>query len=348
MYLRRPRGSLPFPLEEPGCRVVAWGRHGVWSGAQRIGLKAGDVVLVPAYHHGSEIEALLQAGLECRFYEARPSLEPDAQELEGLIDERVKALHLTHVLGFPQDAPRWRAFCDERGLKLVEDCAQAWLAERDGVPVGATGDLAVFCLYKTFGLSEGAAVLARPPTDPVALDPRIGAYELAVRNVRWLASRSGAVYRVGRALRRRLPAARPDPIREFELRDPAAGPWRHTWFVLRRIADPAAASRRRENYARLARHLGELIPPPFDQPLAGASPFAFPVRISDKARVAAALGAQGIGHFPFWEQPHPALPVQEFPEAAARRGSTIALPVHQELRGRDLDRIARVVAGASG
>jgi dTDP-4-amino-4,6-dideoxygalactose transaminase len=62
------------------------------------------VILVPAYNHGSEIEALLRAGIVCRFYDVGESLEPDEEELEALLDTRVRPLYLIHYLGFPQDA----------------------------------------------------------------------------------------------------------------------------------------------------------------------------------------------------------------------------------------------------
>ena len=313
-------------------------------GAQRIGLEPGDAVLVPAYHHGSEIEALLQAGLELRYYEATPSLAPDPVELESLLAGRARALYLIHPLGHPLDAARWRRWCDERGLLLIEDAAQAWLATHEGRPVGSDGDLALFCLYKTFGLAEGAAVVARAPLDEVPIDPRIGAWELAVRNVRWAVSRSPLLYALMRAVPRRRVAATGD---EFELRDPHAGPWRHTWFILRRIADPAAAERRRANHRALAQRLGHLVPAPFDALPAGASPFAFPVEAEDPAALEAALEEAAITYFPLWREPHPSLPVARFPAAAARRARTIALPVHQELRPRDLERIADVVYGAS-
>ena len=73
-------------------------------------------VLAPAFHHGSEIEALLRAGLECRFYEVGESLAPDPAELESLVGPRTRALLLIHYLGRPQAAARWREWCDEREL----------------------------------------------------------------------------------------------------------------------------------------------------------------------------------------------------------------------------------------
>jgi hypothetical protein len=55
-----------------------------------------------------------------------------------------RALYLTHFLGFPQHAERWRAWLDRRGLLLIEDEAQAWLATQNGRPAGSIGDPAVF------------------------------------------------------------------------------------------------------------------------------------------------------------------------------------------------------------
>ena len=80
-----------------------------------------------------------------------------------LVGPATRALHVTHVLGFPAAAPRWRRWCDERGLLLIEDAAQAWLAAdpQSGEPVGSWGDLSVFCLYKTLPVPNGGALLAR-------------------------------------------------------------------------------------------------------------------------------------------------------------------------------------------
>jgi dTDP-4-amino-4,6-dideoxygalactose transaminase len=145
-WIRDRHAPLPFPLDHKGWRLFARGRHALWHGVRALGLGPGDAVLVPAYHHGSEVEALLRVGLECRFYGTDERLEPHEEELERLFKNGVRALHLTHYLGFPQDAPRWRRWCDERGLLLIEDAAQAWLASWDGRSVGSLGDLAMFCL----------------------------------------------------------------------------------------------------------------------------------------------------------------------------------------------------------
>src|SRR4028118_203378 len=136
-YVRRPSTKLPFPFDDPRCRIFSRSRHGLFTGLRSLGLGTGDEVLVPAYHHGAEVEALIQAGIVCRFYDAGLHLEPDERELDALLGPRVRALYLTHVMGFPQDAAYWRSWCDKRELLLIEDAAQAWLSSRDGKSVGS-------------------------------------------------------------------------------------------------------------------------------------------------------------------------------------------------------------------
>ena len=147
-------------------------------------------MLVPAFHHGAEIEALIQAGVECRFYDATSNLEPDPAELDALVSPATKALYVIHYLGIAQDVERWRRWCDARGLLLLEDAAQAWLASSDGLPVGTLGDLSIFCFYKTFGFPDGAALVSSSPAeDATPVDRRLSA--IGMRHAAWAVGRSG-------------------------------------------------------------------------------------------------------------------------------------------------------------
>jgi len=343
VYLRRPPACLPFPLAEPACRLFERARHGLWQGMRALGLGPDAEILVPAYHHGSEIEALVRAGLVCRFYEGTETLAPDADELETLLGPRVRALYLIHYLGFPQDAPRWRAWCDERGLLLIEDAAQAWLASIDGRPVGSFGDLSIFCLYKTFGLPDGSALLSHsPPADPGS-PRRSGARRLGLHHVEWLMARSGWLAGLGARPRHQAPAPPPVPWEGFMLGDPDSPPSSATLFLLPRVADTQAAACRRANYQMLLDHLADHVPPPFSHLPQGASPFAFPVATERKAELRERLAAEGITTLNFWSVAHPSLPAACFPRVAWRRAHVVGLPVHQELRAADVEREARAV-----
>jgi CelD/BcsL family acetyltransferase involved in cellulose biosynthesis len=189
LYLRRPVPRLPFPLQEPGHRLFRPGGHALDHGVRSLGLRVGDEVLVPAWPGGREVETLLVAGIVPRFYEGRPNLEPDADELEALLGPRVRALYLIHHLGFPQDAPGWLSWCRTHGLLLLEDAAQGWLGSIGDRPLGSFGDLAIFCPSSTVGLpATGALVSSRPPDAPVGA-PATGLAGLGRRQVAWLLPR---------------------------------------------------------------------------------------------------------------------------------------------------------------
>ncbi len=320
------------------------GRHALWHGLGLVGLRAGDHVLVPAYHHGSEIEALVRAGLVCEFYEVGDDLAPDEAELESRLDERIRALYLIHYLGFAQDGARWRRWCDDHGLLLLEDAAQSWLSAVDGRPLGSFGDLAIFCLYKTFGLPDGGALLTASPAMQRDRRPPVGLARLARRHAAWAAQRSAPLATAWSRLQRPAPY---DAADDFALGDPTRPPSSTTLFLLPRV-DRDASSARRLNYRILLDELSDLVPSPFGVLADGVSPFAFPIASTNKEELRERLAAQGVSALDIWSVPHPTLPAERFPNAAAWRRRLLGLPVHQELTAADLDQVARAVRPSPG
>jgi len=339
LYLRR-RGKLPFPLQEPGCRLFALGRHALWQGVRALGLGPSDEILVPAYHHGSEVEALVRAGLACRFYAGGDQLQPTEAELEAHVGPQTRALLLVHYLGFPQESARWRRWCDERDLLLIEDAAQAWLARDGDGPVGSLGDLAVFCLYKTFGVPDGAALMSRRPPPGPSEAAGFGLSAAARRHFSWLRSRAPLGSRDSPR------PAESSSLTEFELGEPGARPSRATTFLLPRAVTVDAAAARRRNYELLLEHLRGRVMSPFDSVPEGASPFVFPLDTAHKHALLETLSKHGIHAFDFWSVGHPSHDADGFPAVRERRRRTIGLPIHQELRRQDVERIATVVAHA--
>jgi dTDP-4-amino-4,6-dideoxygalactose transaminase len=333
-------------MDQPGCRVFSQARQGLWQALTAVGIHDGDEVLAPAYHHGCEIETLVRSGLRCRFYDVGDTVEPRAEELERLVGPRTRALHLIHYLGFPQDSIRWRRWCDERELLLIEDGAQAWLSAGGAGPVGAHGDIAIFCLYKTVGAPDGGAVVCRAPlvgpTGPRRMRPR----RFLHRHVDWLAQRSAAA---GRRRAGQLHAHEEEerPETHFSLLRTDEPALTGTRLLVSRAAGSRAPARRRANFARLEDRLGDLRShslPPLD---ASASPLAFPIEVENKETVVARLAEDGVVDGKLWCVPHPSLDVARHPRAATLRARLVGLPVHQELRPRDVEHIVTAARRAT-
>jgi dTDP-4-amino-4,6-dideoxygalactose transaminase len=343
VYLRRPPRDPPFPLAAPDCLLLRKARQALFFGIQGLGLQPGDEVLLPAYHHGSEVEAFHRTGVSCRFYDVGPTLRPEPAALEGLVGPRTRVLYLIHYLGFPQDVPWWRRWCRERELLLIEDVAQSWLASIDGRPLGSFGDMAIFSFYKAVGVPEGGALVSSRPTR-VEVHGRSGRTarllrQLARRHEAWLTSRSSVVasLRSGSTHRWRSSAW------TFRLGKVHAAPSRIIPFLLPRLLEPDPARLRRSHYRILLGELAGQVPAALSVLPDGASPYFFPVHTTDKPGLISLLDEHEIDAVDFWGVPHPSLPAAAFPMAGQFRASIVGVPVHQELRGRDLERIVSAV-----
>jgi hypothetical protein len=346
--LRDRSTDLPeFPFADAGTRIYSKARHGLWHGVRALGLVPGDEILAPAYHQGAEIEAFVRAGLTCRFYRLDDRLAPLESDLDRLFSERVKALHVIHYWGFPQGSLRWRSWCDDRGLAFVEDGAQALLASSEGTSAGAHADLAVYCLYKSFGLPDGAAVYCRRELPQTTGIRPLGLRAFGRRLGSALTARSVGLAR----LRSRLIAETEDlRIRgaysegEFELGDPYGPPSQLTRLLYGRVIDRRAADSRRTNYGFLLDRLEASVPSPFRELVEGAVPIGFPVTVADADESARVLRGKLIMPGVFWPTSHPSLGSGPWELADHFRRRVLALPVHQELRHPDLERIAKVAA----
>lgn len=94
---------------------------------------------------------------------ARPvfaDVDPDSQNItpesaRAVITDNTRAILAVHLAGWPCDTTGLRQLAGERGLYLVEDCAQAHGASVDGVKAGALGHAAAFSFCHDKIISTG-------------------------------------------------------------------------------------------------------------------------------------------------------------------------------------------------
>ncbi|MET7418536.1 DegT/DnrJ/EryC1/StrS family aminotransferase [Dactylosporangium sp. NPDC005555] len=131
-----------------------------------VGVGRGDRVALAANAGGYGTTAVLALGAE----PVHVDVDEDTATLDpALLDqERFDAVLVTHLYGRLADMPALRAVADRHGAAVVEDCAQAHGAARDGPSgvrrAGAWGDAAAFSFYPTKNLGAlgdaGAVVTA--------------------------------------------------------------------------------------------------------------------------------------------------------------------------------------------
>ena len=126
----------------------------ILQGYQALGfLAAGDEVIVPSNTYIATVLAVLEAGCV-------PILvEPDertfnltAARIEGALTDRTRAVMTVHLYGQCAGTGQLRELTRSRGLKLIEDAAQAHGATDAGRRAGGLGDAAGFSFYPTKNL----------------------------------------------------------------------------------------------------------------------------------------------------------------------------------------------------
>lgn len=128
-----------------------------------LGIGPGDEVVVPSMTFFATAEAVCHVGADPIIADVDPeTLLLTNDMVNAVVSSRTKAVIPVHLYGSVVDTEmliQWRA----EGYRVVEDAAQAHLAEFGGNPVGRGGDFAAFSFFpgKNLGaLGDGGAVVS--------------------------------------------------------------------------------------------------------------------------------------------------------------------------------------------
>jgi dTDP-4-amino-4,6-dideoxygalactose transaminase len=91
-----------------------------------------------------------------------------AGTIEPRLSERTRAIVVTHLFGNPCDMDPILALARRRGIPVIEDCAQAFLASDRGRTVGTMGAAGVFSLQQGKHITSGEGGLVATDDDALA------------------------------------------------------------------------------------------------------------------------------------------------------------------------------------
>jgi hypothetical protein len=163
--------AMPCMLSLPGMHYTTSGRASILLALETLGVGAGDAVLLPSYHCPTMVAPASGRGAVPRFYpidaQGTPRLEwLDQQNLGG-----VRAMLVAHFFGLPQPMAAVRAWCEKRGIALIEDCAHAMFGRSGERAIGAWGDIAIGSLTKFLPVPEGGCMVLNNGGTPPPLQP---------------------------------------------------------------------------------------------------------------------------------------------------------------------------------
>jgi dTDP-4-amino-4,6-dideoxygalactose transaminase len=127
-----------------------------------LGIGPGDEVIVPSYSFIASSFAVVQAGAIPVFCDVTEDHTIDPAKIEALITKRTKGIVVVHLYGVLCDMGPIMKIARKHKLKVIEDCAQCFGGEHNGIKAGVIGDVGCFsfCQSKHFTTGgEGGMVV---------------------------------------------------------------------------------------------------------------------------------------------------------------------------------------------
>jgi len=144
------------------CVATGSGTQALHTCVEALGIDAGDEIITSPYTDPGTIASILSArALPVLADLDRESYQLDPDDVERRITENTKAIMPVHMMGQSCDMERIMAIAKKHNLKVIEDAAQAHLAEYKGKKLGTIGDLGCFSFQssKTIACGEGGAII---------------------------------------------------------------------------------------------------------------------------------------------------------------------------------------------
>jgi perosamine synthetase len=123
----------------------------------------GEEIITTSITDMGALSAILMQGAIPRFADVDPrTYNVTAKTIADCISDRTRAIMVTHLFGNPCDMVPIMELAKKHNLPVIEDCAQAFMAEDQGRPVGSIGDLGCFSLQqgKHITTGEGGVVVS--------------------------------------------------------------------------------------------------------------------------------------------------------------------------------------------
>ncbi len=144
------------------CVATSSGTAAIHVALGTCGVTAGDEVITsPITDMGTVIGILYQNAIPV-FADLDPhSYNLDPVSVEQKITDKTKAIVVVHLTGGPADMDGIMKVAKKHNIKVIEDCAQSYLAEYQGRLLGTMGDIGCFSLndFKQISAGDGGLLI---------------------------------------------------------------------------------------------------------------------------------------------------------------------------------------------
>jgi perosamine synthetase len=132
-----------------------------------LGIGPGDEVIVPTLTYIASVNAIVYTGATPVFVDSlADTWQMDPDDVVKKLTPKTRAVIAVHLYGHPCDLHSLRTICNDRGLFLVEDCAESIGSKYKDRQTGTFGDISTFSFFgnKTITTGEGGMVITNDET----------------------------------------------------------------------------------------------------------------------------------------------------------------------------------------
>lgn len=370
LLFKKQSSRSEFPFNAERIYYYYFGRTAIWHGLSALGLKTGDEVVAPIYNCGTEIDPLLKFGLSVRYYDQYKALQPDLNEIEGLINSKTRAIYITHFFGFPQPLSEIKSLCEKYKLFLIEDCAPALYSKNGETPLGSEGDISIFSFRKTLPLTDGSALVINNPELP---EPETAKASPAVYNARDVLyfikghyiydhNASGLLPIILKYVYEKRGDVGGGNSKSYETSEvlgeqitltPYGGHYHPekdnrkpmstmAMRIMKASDQQMIVGRRRSNFEVMLNALkaNSKIETVFTDLPDGVCPLNFPIVVDDRQSLREHFEKQDIALGRWWRFFHEACPWSEYPTALKLKNHLVSIPIHQDMNENILKQLA--------
>jgi dTDP-4-amino-4,6-dideoxygalactose transaminase len=129
----------------------------------------GDEIVTTAITDMGALTPILYQCAVPAFAEVDPrTYNVTAKTIEPCLSSRTKAIIVTHLFGNPCQMDEIMELANARGIPVIEDCAQSFLAQHKGKMVGTMGSIGAFSLQQGKHITTGEGGLVCTSDDALA------------------------------------------------------------------------------------------------------------------------------------------------------------------------------------
>jgi dTDP-4-amino-4,6-dideoxygalactose transaminase len=161
-YTKKCHALLEQRLGARRCLLTTSATHALDLAGMLLDLQPGDEVILPSFTFVSTANAIVLRGARPVFADVREdTLNLDEALLPGLVTPQTRAIFPVHYAGVPCEMDPILELARAKGLRVVEDAAQALGTRYHGRPAGTLGDLGCISFHETKNVccGEGGALV---------------------------------------------------------------------------------------------------------------------------------------------------------------------------------------------